>query len=452
MTHLTNSTKILKFLEKTILGKLEDLYKYLFAGQMSKFESLLSELLQSSFNHISDILLPDTALQLEEALTKQGRVLGGRKIEMRPLKISLSTGHQVQVMSPYVKQLPKDKPWQGSRHMVARHWHLIGGASPGLYSRTGYCSALGPSYDLASQTLGVFGINKPISAVRDLTNHLADYCYDYGEEKLMLGAAETLAGKRVVISVDGGRTRLRQYSGKYNENGQPKYDTSWSEPKLFVIEVLDQQGKPNRLELPIYGCRFDEQDMLHLLEAYLKELQIEQAEQVQILADGAPWIWNRIKPMLLRIGLPDQRIVETLDYYHAVKYVHDLVEQMPKRVGKQARKDYLNLFKYWLWQGTSDLIVAKCRQIIKRLGKTARSAINYLTKHQCRTQYIDYQNAKLMCGSGVIESGIRRVINLRFKNASTFWNKSTVEKLYALRIAMLSNRWRILMDNIENST
>jgi len=55
-----------------------------------------------------------------------------------------------------------------------------------------------------------------------------------------------------------------------------------------------------------------------------------------------------------------------------------------------------------------------------------------------------------MCGSGIIESAIRRVINLRFKNASTFWNEEKVEKMYFLRGALVSKRWDILMNNLVN--
>jgi hypothetical protein len=54
-----------------------------------------------------------------------------------------------------------------------------------------------------------------------------------------------------------------------------------------------------------------------------------------------------------------------------------------------------------------------------------------------------------MCGSGIIESGIRRIINLRFKNAATFWDKNTVEKLYCLRAALLSKRWDTFIRNIN---
>ena len=194
------------------------------------------------------------------------------------------------------------------------------------------------------------------------------------------------------------------------------------------------------------------ENTLKLLEAYLKELDIDQAQQVQVLGDGAPWIWNEMQPMLLRLGLAQDRIVQTLDYYHASQYVHNLVQHMPKRVGQTERKQYLKDFKDWLWQGSSDLIVAKCREVYKRPGKLVKRWINYLDKHQNKTQYTDYQEAKLMCGSGIVESGIRRIINLRFKNASTFWDKATVEKLFALRAAMLSGRWQILMNNIELST
>lgn len=452
MTHLANETKISKFLEKTVIGHLEELSSDLLKGQMGAYESRLWSLLHSAFNYISDQLLPQAATQMYEQLVVRGKALGGRKAIERPVKIRLSSGHQVQVSSPYIKQLPEDGIWQGSRHMVERYWQLIGGASPGLYSKVGYCSALGPSYELASQTLSVFGIQMCTSSVRDLTNELADYCHDYGEDQLMLGREETLAGKRVVIGVDGGRTRTRQYDGQFNAHGNATYDTAWNEPKVFVIDVLDDQGQPHREELPIYGSRFAEQDLLQVLEDYLRELQVDQARQVQIVADGAAWIWNRMHPMLVELGLAPERIVETLDYYHASKYIHDLVQAMPKRIGKQQRQAYLKQFKDWLWQGKSDLVIAECGNIFKRPSKLVKRWIEYFFKHQHRTQYADFEKDNLMCGSGIIESGIRRIINLRFKNAATFWDKHTVEKLFCLRAAMLSKRWNILMNNIAQST
>ena len=41
-----------------------------------------------------------------------------------------------------------------------------------------------------------------------------------------------------------------------------------------------------------------------------------------------------------------------------------------------------------------------------------------------------------------------RFINLRFKNASTFWDKKTVERLFLFRAVLVSNRWEILIKNV----
>ena len=148
------------------------------------------------------------------------------------------------------------------------------------------------------------------------------------------------------------------------------------------------------------------------------------------------------------MGVPDERIVETLDYYHASQYVHQLVDAMPARVSTKQRAKYLARFKDLLWNGGSGHIVAECRALFKKPNQLVTRSINYLEKHENKTRYMDYEKQKLMCGSGIIESGIRRIINLRFKNAATFWDKKTVEKLYCLRGVLLSKRWDTFIHNV----
>lgn len=106
------------------------------------------------------------------------------------------------------------------------------------------------------------------------------------------------------------------------------------EPKLFVIDTLDDQGCLEASTRPLYGCRFGDNDCIQTLEKYLAALQIDQASEVQIVADGAPWIWNQIGPMLDRLGVLPTKRTETLDYYHAVSYLHNIVEAMPRRISK----------------------------------------------------------------------------------------------------------------------
>ncbi|MEM6377291.1 MAG: hypothetical protein AAF705_03705 [Bacteroidota bacterium] len=448
MSSLTTQVKISNSLESGLFSQISNWRKLLKVGHLYEFENQLSDCLKELQNQISEYILQEVGQELIPELMDQAREAGGCKIEVRPMCIRLVSGHRVQMPSPYVKQ-PKSG-WIGSRHMLARHWGILGGSTPALYDKVGYCAALGPSYELAHQTLSKFGIQMCISSVRHLTNKMAGFCHDHGEANLMLYDGENLAGKRVVISTDGGRTRTRNYTGERTESGYEKYETPWCEPKLFVIDVLDESGYPDRKELPIYGCRFGHADFFDLLENYLKQLKIDQAKEVQIIADGAPWIWNHIQPMLLNLHVKADRITQTLDYYHASGYVHQLVEQMPKRINKRQRKCYLAQFKEWLWQGKSDLIVQQCRRIYERCSQQVKRWIDYLDKHQSKMQYADFEENKLMCGSGIIESAIRRIINLRFKNAATFWDKDNVEKLFCLRAALLAGRWNNLIRNIAN--
>jgi len=97
-------------------------------------------------------------------------------------------------------------------------------------------------------------------------------------------------------------------------------------------------------ELPIYGCRFSEQDTLKLLRQYLIKIDISQARSVQLIADGPPWIWNRVPDLLVELGVKKEQLTQTLDYYHASQYVHNLVDAMPKRVSKTERKRLLSTF------------------------------------------------------------------------------------------------------------
>ena len=449
MLHFATQPKIGKILESGLISEIAYFQILLKSGDLLLFEKELSQVLDRVHNQVSELLISESAQKLSKPLKEAEQAKGGRNIEMRPLKIRLQTGHELRVESPYVKRPSEDHT--GSRYLLRKHWGLIGEASPGLYDRIGFCAALCPSYAAAHQTLAKFGTHLPLSRVRTLCNHLGKKCFDYGEENLTLEEGESLAGKRVILSLDGGRTRTRCYTDALTQLGNPRYDTPWREPKLFVIDTLNQKGKRDGRGRPIYGCRFGKSDVLELLRKYLFRLNIHQARQVQIVADGAPWIWQKIKPMLLELGVDPDRIVETLDYYHASKYIYELVESMPKRISETQKKAYLKDFKQWIWEGESDKIVETCREIYKRPSKLIKRWIEYIDKHKNRTKYADFQEDKLLCGSGIIESGIRRIINLRFKNTSTFWIKENVEKLYVLRAALLTDRWELLINNIAKA-
>lgn len=443
MAHPAAEAKVSNFIQEQLYPQFDSWLSDLVAGELHEVEQAVGRLCGKLSDLLLSTLLPDAAHHCVEQY--RGQLVN---VADRPLRVRLRSGCQVVVPSLYRKRVDKDEP--AARHLMACHWSIIGGASPYRYDAICYAAVSLPSYDLSQCLLSRHGVSTCTSGVRDLTNKMADKANQVGEANLLLAPEETLAGKKVVISSDGGRTLTREENEQLTEKGNRCYDANWREPKLFTIEVIDDQGRRCQDHLPIYGCRFSDHDHLALLRTYLKRLNIDQAAEVQLIADGATWIWHKIPMLLKDLGVEDSVVIQTLDYYHAVQHLDALFKSLPNRIRKRQRARWWKRCKKWLWQGDSRGIVRLFGKLYKRFPAKMRTEMNYLSNHEKRMYYADYEAEGLLCGSGLIESAVRRVINLRYKNTSTFWKLETVEKLYFLRGAVLSKRWDTVLKNLAN--
>ena len=80
--------------------------------------------------------------------------------------------------------------------------------------------------------------------------------------------------------------------------------------------------------------------------------------------------------------------------------------------------------------------------------------IGYLSRHAAagRLRYDCFRCRGVPLGSGAIESTIRRLINLRLKGTSTFWEEANAEAVIQLRAAVLSGRWDQVLDRTRAAT
>jgi len=103
---------------------------------------------------------------------------------------------------------------------------------------------------------------------------------------------DSLAGRRVAISSDGGRLRLREKKrGPKTAKGRTRYNGAWREPKLFIIYAVDENGKQRKDYPPLIDGGMQDPDTLFaLLQNYLDQMDIQQADQILLVSDGARWI------------------------------------------------------------------------------------------------------------------------------------------------------------------
>jgi hypothetical protein len=55
-----------------------------------------------------------------------------------------------------------------------------------------------------------------------------------------------MKGKRVVVMIDGGRSRTRLNKEELTSKGNQKFSTEWKEVKVVVIQVLNENGKVDK--------------------------------------------------------------------------------------------------------------------------------------------------------------------------------------------------------------
>ncbi len=427
-------------------------------GDLHEFENQLVRQTDDLYNELAQTLVEDVAQtpEMEETARVLAKKKGMGSVRRTTVKLQLRTGCQVPVTSWYAERSrPKGRrkkkkqrrgPNGSGCHLFMEYWGCIHRASPGYYSYATQLCVLCPSFEIAVRVLNEQGIEASYKRIRLLADKVAGRALA-NRIQSVLKPGESLKGKRVLISVDGGRTRTRLNKEKDENNTHPSFDTPWKEPKLFVIHTVNDDGSMCAADLPIYDATMGNADAcFDLLAEYLKAMQIKQAREVLVIADGAPWIWDRARSMLKRLGVRVSKITETVDYYHACQHLWQVIDRLV-HLKIQEQKTLYNRLKKDLWEG-------KVKPLCKKISRLANdrsyvtNGLNYFRKAPCRFQYHRLQQKNWPCGSGIVESAIRRVINLRFKSPSTFWNKDSVERFIFLRAVLMAGRWIIMIQNL----
>jgi len=261
--------------------------------------------------------------------------------------------------------------------------------------------------------------------------------------------AGTLAGKRVVVAVDGGRLRERvpKRRGPRRKSGHRGYDAPWREPKQLVIYVIDNRtGNVDATFAPVYDSTLGDCDaVFEMLVGYLKALGAHQASRLIVVGDGAPWIWDRADRLAKDVGLANSKLRQVVDWYHAVETLHEIAG-IPRWTGTR-RDSWIRRAKNALHAGDIDRVAALIDDIaVGRNAKKISSHRDYFVRNTKRMQYASFKHQHIPCGSGAVESTVRRVVNQRLKAPGTFWLERNAEGMLLLRSYLKAGRFDDLID------
>jgi hypothetical protein len=339
------------------------------------------------------------------------------------------------------------------------------GKSPALVREVGRQTALLPSYEIARQELAEHGVDLDIKEVHGIGQHAGHAALAYRRRELELYRrgelpAGTGEGKRLGAMIDGGRTKLRKMTRKQKGRGKSKkqkrrFRTEWREVKQIIVFEMDERGRMKKDTRPILDGTFGGPDeIMEVLAMRLHQMGASQAKVVAFRTDGATWMWGRLDWVIKRVGLSAEQVSKGLDWCHAV---HHIGLALGLILEEGERKRTLKKMKKWLkagsWRKVVDELLTLAGGTELTEDSTVWTEIGYLDRHgqEGHLDYATYRRRGLPLGSGAIESAIRRVINLRLKGNSIFWEEENAEAMLVLRGLVLSGRWNDVFAKITES-
>lgn len=400
----------------------------------------------------------------------------------RPIAVQLLGGMIVWAVTLYCapkkKLLRKDDAPRVGLDITLSQFGFGKGVSPGLQSRVAREMALCPSIAFANKELTRQGVDLDAKAIKRITYQCGDGLLALRRHRIRLlrqgklKSSRELAGQRVSVQIDGGRMKIRgemkpkpafveptdehglliaDAPGRSKKKTQRTFAADWREPKLMTIFIHDEHGKMvKQTKATIDGTLLGPDAIAEVVAMHLHRLGAAEALSVTFVADGAPWIWDRIDHIISLAGLTNVPTYQVLDCCHAVHHISlalaslglDREERNP--LYRQLRSQLRN----GQWQRVIDDL-SDLQDPVKPIAEL-ETEISYLRRHgeAGRLMYVRYKQLGLPCGSGAIESGIRRVINMRLKSNAMFWKSHHAESMLQVRSQVIPDQWDTAMSEL----
>jgi len=366
-----------------------------------------------------------------------GRTIAARGVVSRTLETVVG---KVELARPYFYCVPCG---QGFAPMDAALGVAPGRKQFDLQQAVAKLTAEVP-YETACELLGeLTGVQVSEQTAHTLTNEVAEGVgvleVAPTREEIDAKVAAVAGGKRrrpvMVLAIDGAHVPTRPESAKGSRPGRKqtrakraRWQGEWREAKGFRFYLVADERVVHILS---WHQIQDEAELFAALRQ-VKEAELIPEAQVRlcVVADGAHWIWLRVKELF-----PAAR--EVLDYYHCAEHLHRVAATQYAEHPEQAL-EWVEATMARLFLGEGD----KVRGGLKRMQPSALKAgteitnlLTYLCNHRHRIAYRSQRHGGYPLSSGGIESAHKFICHVRLKRSGAWWYVANGNHMLALRCA-----------------
>jgi hypothetical protein len=228
----------------------------------------------------------------------------------------------------------------------------------------------------------------------------------------------------------------------------------WRKPKLGSWYTTDkpprdeppEEWEPRAKDMSYYADILEAEEFGRLMYLTGLERGADKAKELIFVADGAPWIWKCVEEHF-------PRAVQIVDWYHAAERIWEVAHAV---YGESS-----NLAVVWaekqltaLWQGSVDKVLAAIEPHadFEDQDDPARQAMVYFRNNRHRMRYPEFRRAGYQIGSGTIESGCKRIIGARLKQAGMTWTVDGARQVIKARAMFFSGEWDDFCDQRRPSS
>jgi hypothetical protein len=256
-------------------------------------------------------------------------------------------------------------------------------------------------------------------------------------EKWEAPSRAVVADQRMGVALDGAMVHVRQEGWKEVKIGN-----------LFAIAVSPTPD-PSTGELVELAQAVHNSYVAHLggpeavgdmTWAEARRRGWEQAQDSQVIGDGAVWIWHLAA---LHFGTSHQ----VVDWYHAKQHLTEAARLL-KKEGTPAFARWLNSRETLLYQGHAERIADELDKAAQGAEALTREA-TFFRNNQLRMHYLEMREGAWPIGSGMVESGAKQ-FKARFCGPGMRWSRKGAEHLLPIRSAILSHRFNDLWAAAKN--